>query len=202
MLLEKFRQKKNVANVIEKNHFKTKVTQFTNVFMYNYVIKMLRKKIEETNVSSSNEYKVSNTMHLYQIISLSARAPLREMAHKNVNIFSTEKEMYQSQVACVSYLNFKKTRHPRRKLIIVCTINLMLELHNKLRKHRNKTIPVSLLVSCSTIIGSHSFSRGWVLFYINSLKNMCVLIILFFKDDQKFLHNTEDLNIPHLMSSQ
>ena len=69
---------------------------------------MLRDKNQETNLTSSNKCQVSNTVPLYQIFNLSACANLWQMERKKVNNLSTEKEDYQFQVACVSYLNFKK----------------------------------------------------------------------------------------------
>ena len=54
-------------------------------------------------------------------------------------------------------------------------------------KHWNNTIPVSLILSCSTRTGSHSFSRCWVLLSIASFKNMSVLIIFVFKENKIFV---------------
>ena len=69
---------------------------------------MLRDKNQETKFLSSNKCQVSNTVPLYHILNLSACANLWQMERKKVNILSTEKEDYQVQVACVSYMNFKK----------------------------------------------------------------------------------------------
>ena len=84
--------------------------------MYNYDIKILREKIKETNVSSSNKWQVSNTMPLVHILSLSAHAPLWKMARKKSKKFSTNREVYQFQVACVSYLNLKKNKAFKEKI--------------------------------------------------------------------------------------
>ena len=69
--------------------------------MYNYDIKMLRKKIKEINVSSSNKWQVSITMPLSQIVSVSTREPLWKMSHEKVNNLFTKKEAYQFQVSFV-----------------------------------------------------------------------------------------------------
>ena len=79
---------------LTKLHLQIKVIHFTNVFMCTYYIQMLRDKVKEKNVSSSNEWQVYNTMHLCHILSLSARAPLWKMAHKKMNNLSTKKEVY------------------------------------------------------------------------------------------------------------
>ena len=55
-------------------------------------------------------------------------------------------------------------------MISVCLINLKLQCNNKLWNHRNNTIPISFLLSCSMRTASHSFSRCWVLLSIASLK--------------------------------
>ena len=47
-------------------------------------------------------------MHLCHNISLSAHAPLCKTSRKKVNNLSTKKEVYQSKVACVSYMNLRK----------------------------------------------------------------------------------------------
>ena len=69
--------------------------------MYNYYINILIEKTKETKVSSSNKWKVSNTMPLCNILSLMDHAPLWQMTHKKVNNLSTNKEVYQFKVACV-----------------------------------------------------------------------------------------------------
>ena len=93
---------------LAKLYFQTKVIQFTNVFMYNYNIQMLREKIKETNVPSYNKWQVSNKIPVCHILSLSACAPLWKMAHKKVNNLSTKKGFYQFQVACVLYLKLRQ----------------------------------------------------------------------------------------------
>ena len=55
---------------------------------------MLRDKIKETHMSSSNKRQVSNTIPLIHILSLSASTPLWKMARKKVKNFSTNKEVY------------------------------------------------------------------------------------------------------------
>ena len=112
-----------------------------------------------------------------------------QMACKNANNLSTKNQDYQFQVACVSYLNLKKTRNSGRKLINVCLLNLMLQRHNKWGKHWNKTITVSLILSCSTRTGSHSFSMCWLLLSIASLINKCVLINWVFKENKNWRHH-------------
>ena len=59
-----------------KLHFQTKVIQFANGLMYNYDLKILGEIIKETNVLSSNKWKVYITMTLCHILSLSAHEPL------------------------------------------------------------------------------------------------------------------------------
>ena len=51
-----------------------------------------------------------NTIPICQILNLSARAPPWKMARKKVNNLSTKKEVYQFQVACVSYLNLRQKK--------------------------------------------------------------------------------------------
>ena len=53
---------------------------------------------------------VSNTTTLHHILSLSDHVPIWKMAKKKVNKFSTNMEVYQSQVACVSYPNLKQNK--------------------------------------------------------------------------------------------
>ena len=116
---------------------------------------MLRNKNQETNVSSSNKWQVSNKIPLVHILNLSARAPLWKMTRKKVNNVSTNKEDYQFRVGCVSYSNLKKTRHSKSKLISVCLLNFIPKIQNKQRKHKNKTILMSLLLPCFTITANH-----------------------------------------------
>ena len=78
--------------------------------MYNYDIKMSRDKIKKTNVSLSNKWQVSNTSPLFHILSLSTRANIWKMALKKVKNLSRNKEVYQFQVVCVSYLKL----HPKQ----------------------------------------------------------------------------------------
>ena len=47
-------------------------------------------------------------MPLVHVLSLSAHAPLWKMECKKANDLSTNKEVYQFQVACVSYPNLKQ----------------------------------------------------------------------------------------------
>ena len=54
---------------------------------------------------------------IYHIISLIYRAPLWKMTLNKVNNFSTEKEVYKFQVACVSYLNLKQNKAFKDKII-------------------------------------------------------------------------------------
>ena len=49
-------------------------------------------------------------MPICYIISLSYHATLCQMACKKVNDLSKEKEEYQFEVACVSYLNLKQNK--------------------------------------------------------------------------------------------
>ena len=53
---------------------------------------------------------------IYHIISLIYRAPLWKMTLNKVNNFSTEKEVYKFQVACVSYLNLKQNKALKKKI--------------------------------------------------------------------------------------
>ena len=86
-------RRKMISMSLTKLHFQTKVIGFTNVFMYNHDIKMLREKIKESTVSSSNKWEVSNTMPLVHILSSSARAPLWKMARNKVNNLSTKEDI-------------------------------------------------------------------------------------------------------------
>ena len=149
--------------------------------MYNYDIKMLREKIKETNMSSSNKWKVSNPTHPVQIISLSIRAPLWKNSHNKVDNLLTNKEVYQFQDACVSYLNIKQNKVFMEQIDKCLSTQFYWKTSAHMRKHLNRTVPVTLIWSCSTRTGSHSFSRCWVLLSIVSLKDMCVLIICVFK---------------------
>ena len=55
-------------------------------------------------------------MPLLHILSLSARVSLWKMSHKKVKNFSTNKEVYQFQVACVSNLNLKQNKVFKEKV--------------------------------------------------------------------------------------
>ena len=87
---------------------------------------MLREKNQETNMSSYNKWQVFNSFTLCPILNLSARAPLWKIACKKLNGFSMKNEDYWFQVGCVSYFNFKKTRHSRSKLISVFFVNFII----------------------------------------------------------------------------
>ena len=52
---ENFKRRKMISMSLTKLYFQTKPIRFANFFMYNYNIKMIRKNIKETNVSSSNK---------------------------------------------------------------------------------------------------------------------------------------------------
>ena len=77
-------------------------------------------------------------MSIFHILNLSECIPLWQLVRNKANGFSTKKEVYQSQVSCVSYLNLKRTMHTRKKLISVCPQNLMLERQNKWGKNETK----------------------------------------------------------------
>ena len=62
------------------------------------------------------KWQVSNTMDLVKIISLSASAPLWKMAFRKVRNFSTLKQVYQFQVACVSYIYLKQKKSLKEKI--------------------------------------------------------------------------------------
>ena len=55
-------------------------------------------------------------MPLYHILSLSACAPLWKMSRKKVNNLSTKKEVYQFQVACVSYMSLRKNKEFKEQI--------------------------------------------------------------------------------------
>ena len=77
-------RRKMMSISLTKLHLKTKVIKFTNFFVYNYDINILRENIKQTNLSLSNKWKVYNTMPLIHIIILSASAPLCKMEYKKV----------------------------------------------------------------------------------------------------------------------
>ena len=76
--------------------------------MYNYDIKMLRDKIKETCVLSSNKWQVYNTMPIIHIIILSACSPLWKMARNKMNKFSTNKEAYQFKLHMCHIFTYNK----------------------------------------------------------------------------------------------
>ena len=71
---------------------------------------MSGEKNQETNVSSSNKWKVFNTTPNSIIHNLSARAIIWQMAFKKVNNLSKKKEDYQFKFGCMSYLNLKQNK--------------------------------------------------------------------------------------------
>ena len=119
---------------LTKLHFQTRVIQFKNVFIYNYDIKMLREKIKETYVSSSNKWKVSNTMSLCHILRLSAGAPFWKEACKKVNNFSIRKVVYQFQVVGVSYLNLRQNNVFRDKIDNCLSQQLDVKMSQQIRR--------------------------------------------------------------------
>ena len=125
-LSNKSENKTNIANKknMSSDDLFFKVIQFTNFFICYYDIKMLREKIKETNVSSSNKCQVYNTMPLCHILNLSARETLWKMAPRKVNDLSTKKIVYHFQVVCV-ISELKKKIHSESKLIGVCHANFM-----------------------------------------------------------------------------
>ena len=56
---------------------------------------MLREKVKETNMSSSNKWHVSNKMPIVHIRSLTVHAPLCKITSKKVNNLSMNKEVCQ-----------------------------------------------------------------------------------------------------------
>ena len=57
---------------------------------------------------TSNIWQVYNTNTICCILSLSDRAPLWKMARKKVRNISMKNEVYQFQVACVSYMSLRQ----------------------------------------------------------------------------------------------
>ena len=104
--------------------------------MYNYDIKMLREKIKETNVSSSNKWKVSNIIPLFHIISLSDSSPLSKMSCKKVNNISMKKEVYKFKFICVSYINLIQNKALKEQ-IDKCMYQ---KIDGKISEHMRKTI--------------------------------------------------------------
>ena len=106
-------------------------------------------------MSSSNKWQVSNTMNIIQIICLSAHALLWEIARKKVNKFSTKKEFYQFQVACVSYLNLKQNKALKEKIDKCLSNQFDVKTSAHTRKKLNTTVPVPLIGLCSMRKVSH-----------------------------------------------
>ena len=71
---------------------------------------MLREKNQETNVSESIKWRVSNTILLCRILNLRSRSPIWKITRKKVNTLSTKKGGCQFQFGCVSYLNLKQNK--------------------------------------------------------------------------------------------
>ena len=163
---------------------------------------MLREKIKEINVSSCNKWKVSSKMPLIKILTLSAYAPLWKMARNNVNNSSTNKDVYQFQVACLSCINLKQKQSLKEKIDNCLSTKSDGKQQHIIVKILNTTVTMPLLWSCSMITGCQSFSRIWVLLSFDLLKTMCVLIICVFKEKQSCCYHTEDFKILYLISSQ
>ena len=85
------------------------------------------------------------------------------MAQKKVNTLSMKKEVYQFQVACVLYLNLRQNTALKEKIDNCLNEKFDEKLHQVLGKQLNKTVLLSLLLSCYRIIRKHSFSRCSVL---------------------------------------
>ena len=88
MLLNRMPKEENFVNVIDKSTLSNRSNKIKKKCMYTYGTKILREKIKETNVSSSNKFQVSNTMPLCQILSLRYCATFCKMALKKVNTLS------------------------------------------------------------------------------------------------------------------
>ena len=96
--------------LLTKPRFQCKVIKFTNYFMYNYNLKVLRKKYQSTNVSPNDKLKFCNSFPLCCIINRRNHAPLWNIPNKKVKKNSTKKEDYEFQVGCVSYLNLEQNK--------------------------------------------------------------------------------------------
>ena len=115
-------------------------------------------------------------MPLLHIISLCDHANLWKIAHMRVKNLSIKKEIYQFRVACVPYPNLRQN-NAFKEQIDKCLSQIFDEKRQQLWwKHLNTTLPVPLLLSCSTGSGNHLFSMCWL--SIASLTNMCVLIFV------------------------
>ena len=88
---------------LEKLNFKSKGIKFANDLMYNYDLKTIREKNQGTNVSPNDKWKFCNSITLFHILNMSARAPLWHTTRKNANNVSKNMKEYQFQVECMSY---------------------------------------------------------------------------------------------------
>ena len=102
-------RRKNIC-VLEKLHFQSKVIKFTNDFMYNYYIKMIRDKIKQPLCHQIINGKKINSIPLFHILNMSARAPLWHMSYKKVKNVPKKTEEYPFQVVYISYSNFEQNK--------------------------------------------------------------------------------------------
>ena len=77
------------------------------------------------------------------------------MARRKVNNFSTDKEVYKSQVACVSYLNLNQNTALKEKFYKCLSTQFDSKTSAHIRKRLKTTVHVPFLFSCSTRTGSH-----------------------------------------------
>ena len=105
-----------LSMLLIKLHFQLKFIKFTNDFMYNCDINILREKKQATNVSANDKWKFCYSITICRILNISASATIWRMAHKNVNTLSMKKEDDKFQVRCMSYLNSKQNKAPKEQI--------------------------------------------------------------------------------------
>ena len=86
---------------LKKTNFPFKVIKFTNDFMYNDEIKMLREKNLTTKFSPNNRWEFCKSIPLCQFINIRDITLLWKIACKKVNTLSTKKEDCKFQVGCM-----------------------------------------------------------------------------------------------------
>ena len=121
-----------------KLYFKLKVIKFTNDFMYNYNLSMLREKNQSTNVLPNDKWIFCNSISLCHIINMSS-CHLFGTWHAIIQGFFPQR---RKSIHLKLYVYHILARHSRIRLTSVYLINFILKHQYKSYKN-TKTIQYS-----------------------------------------------------------
>ena len=96
---------------------------------------MTKENKKESKVSPTEKLNLCNSAQLCNILSISTRAPLWNMAHKNVKDFSNKKEKYLFQFGCIYFMTSKQNMESKEQVERCLSSKFDTKMSKKKRKN-------------------------------------------------------------------